>query len=107
VRITGQEIKRLRNILDMSVLHFSELIGVHLATVYRWESFGNKAPPLGPLHQRILEHLKQQLGMKTHKGSRFFADELRRALLEGGTLVALAYLLASAGSQDRWAKRRP
>ena len=99
MRITGYEIRQLRETLGMSVPHFAELLGIHLATVYRWESTGAKAPPLGPLHQRLLAHLKQQANAKTLKARDQWAGELLQAVLVGGTLVALAQLLSSASQQ--------
>lgn len=105
MRITGTEIKQLRDTLGMSVPHFAELLGIHLATVYRWESVGSNAPPLGPLHQRLLAHLQQQANVRALKIRQQWAGQLLQAVLIGGTLAALAQLLSNEKPKKKRRKK--
>ncbi|MBN8525000.1 MAG: hypothetical protein J0M02_06680 [Planctomycetes bacterium] len=93
--MTGSEILGLRTKLGMSIQQFSQLLGVHHSTAYRWEQAGTKAVVLDSLQERVLTHLEQRLAEQTAKEREAWTDSLLKTLLVGGTLVALAFLLSN------------
>jgi DNA-binding transcriptional regulator YiaG len=63
--ITAEEIKQLRNYLELSQEGFAHRLGVSFQTIHRWES--GKSKPY-PLAIKALEQLKleiEQKGVKT------------------------------------------
>ena len=93
--MTGNEIKALRTSLRMNVPQFAELVGVHVTTAYRWEGFAAKSVDLDRLQLKVLTHLQQRLDEQKGKERDSWVDGLLKMLLVGGTLVALAYILAN------------
>lgn len=92
--MTGADVVRLRQELGMSVTLFAELLGVHRASVYRWERAGGELLVLDPLPERLLLRLQQTVEQRPTNGARrAWRDGLRKAVLTGGTLQGLALLL--------------
>jgi transcriptional regulator with XRE-family HTH domain len=92
--MTGIEVKELRRQLDMQPHGLAEMLGLHVATIYRWESHGRKVIRMEPLQQRLLEALKERLHHASAKRIRDARGEIRKKLLVGGALPALGVVLA-------------
>lgn len=93
--MTGSDIQGLRRALDMSVAQFAGLLGVHVATAYRWEAAGAGRIRLDPLHVQVLAHLQSQVeSHQRRQALQNWRGSLLRAVLLGGTLAGLAVLLA-------------
>jgi len=56
--VTGIDVKAVREALDLDAYVFGKVLGVHMSTVFRWESH-TKSWSGNPLHQTILEALKR------------------------------------------------
>lgn len=82
--MTGTSIKRLRTRLGASPGEMASLLGVNLATVYKWEGVRGELPPIG-LAQR-------QLLLLIGAPSKADASRLMQALRGGGVPAAWAYL---------------
>lgn len=89
--MTGNEVRTLRTQLGLSPQHLAALLGVHLTTVYRWESTEGQELRLEPLQHSLLLQMQRRLKQQP---PRDLGQQLLEALLVGGTLVGLAYLLA-------------
>ena len=59
MKLTGPSITSLRGSLNLSVQDFSKLLGVHPATVYRWE--GQATCKVSPLQHALLVVLQEQV----------------------------------------------
>jgi hypothetical protein len=113
--VTGQEIQHLRERLGMGVPQFAQLLGVHVATAYRWEAQGALKVALDPLHFALLVRLQQSIDTRPTPGERTqWGQELLKGVLIGGTLSGLAVLLAellpsrtSHASAKALRKRKP
>lgn len=89
--MTGDDLRGLRNSLGLTPQHLASLLGVHLATVYRWEGQKTTHLRLEPLQHSLVLKLQEQASLRPPKD---FGSELIEGLLIGGTLVGLACLLA-------------
>lgn len=54
--MTGNQIRKLRERLDLDPVLFSRLLGVHLSTVYRWEQ-SKKSPRIDIMQKQLLEYI--------------------------------------------------
>jgi transcriptional regulator with XRE-family HTH domain len=93
--MTGNEIRRLRELLGMPVPQFAQLFGVHVATAYRWETAGAQNVSLDPLHAALFARLQQSVDARPAQTQRTdWGKQLVTGVLIGGTLAGLAILLA-------------
>jgi hypothetical protein len=93
--MTGTDIQRLREQLGMLVPQFAQLVGVHVATAYRWEASGPKVVALDPLHAALFARLQQSVDARPAQTQRAdWGKKLLTGVLIGGTLAGLAILLA-------------
>lgn len=90
--MTGHGIKALREALGLEPYVFAKLLGVHVSTLYRWEQVHGDVR-IDPLQAEILEKLRVNLSEKKRAEQKKLGDDLLKALLLGGALVALAVLL--------------
>lgn len=106
---TGHDIRDLREALNMTPSQFATLLGIHPATLYRWEAKGSEPVRLDPMQLGLLTALRDEYRRRTAKGG---GDEwvaaLVGALVVGGGLFALFKLLeavfedsAKGGSRAR------
>ena len=96
VVFTGTMIKALREALGFTVDHFAGLMGVHPATLYRWEAKGDEPARLDPMQLRILIALQDELKKKASaKAQAEWGAALLSALIIGGGLFALYKVLES------------
>jgi hypothetical protein len=91
--MTGEEVGRIRLALGMSLPQFSQLLGVHPTTAYRWEGSGPHVVRLDPLHAGLLTHLSRQLAARSSAARTDWAKQIVEGVVVGGTLVGLAVLL--------------
>lgn len=93
--MVGDDIRKLRELLGMTVPQFAQLLGVNPTTAYRWEMASARAVPLDPLHASLLTRLQQSVDARRDKAERSeWGKKLLAAVLIGGTLAGLAVLLA-------------
>ena len=92
--MTGDEVKALRVALGLTSSEFASLLGTHLSSVYRWESFENQPASIDPLRRNVLVALQHDIQAQVSANQ---AAELQaavaKALLLGGGLFALYQLL--------------
>ena len=88
--ITGNEIKEIREQLEMSRTLFAQLMGVHLSSVARWEKQVSAPVKVDPLHLRLLLVLQTEVAYREPVE---LANILVHALATGGTLYGLYELL--------------
>ena len=102
--ITGADVQRIRAALNLLRAEFAAVLGLHRATVIRWESRGREplrivglpADLLAALHQIILV---QELPLEM---AREHGRHVRNALLCHGRLAALHELAVLAQQARRW-----
>ena len=84
---------------------FATLLGVHQATMYRWEAKGDEVVRLDPMQLRLLVALQDQAGKHRNPQARAeWAQALLAALLVGGGLFALFKLLEAVFDEDKSAR---
>lgn len=83
--MTGNQIRKLRTELDLSVMEFASLTGVQLSSVYRWEKEGNKAV--------AVEGLPRQIFQMLHSLKQKERTRIVQRLRNGGWMAALHSLL--------------
>lgn len=104
---TGTAIAALRGALGLSPDQFAGLLGVHPATLYRWEAKGDEVVRLDPMQLRILTALQQELGKKANaQAAAEWGQVLLAALLIGGGLFALFKLLEAVFDEPAKGGRR-
>lgn len=85
--MTGSTICALRLRSGLSVTEFAQLLGVHVATAYRWEREPGDVR-VEPLQARLLARLAQVMADDPDQ-----VNGLRGAVLIGGGLAGLAWVL--------------
>jgi len=90
---TGDTIRSLRDALGMTAGQFAALIGVHPATLYRWEAKKGGTARLDPMQHRLLAVIHERLQASVDRDE--WTRVLRNDLLIGGGLYALYRLLSS------------
>lgn len=91
--ITGDQLRALREALGMETFVFAMLLGVHVSTVYRWESKGSEAIQMDPLQRELLSKLVARF-KKTHaKEKSALGQALVAGLISGGAVAGLLVLL--------------
>jgi DNA-binding transcriptional regulator YiaG len=82
-----EEIKKLREELNLTQEEFAKILGTHTSTVYRWES-GASQPEKNHL---LYLHAMQDILARNKKEA--LKKALTKALIIGGTLAAVYALL--------------
>jgi hypothetical protein len=94
VNLQGARVRQIRESLGMTVPQFSSVIAVHPGTVHRWESAGALPVTIDGVAANVLAALDQKLNSGQQFQPNQVGDEVVRALLVGGALVALGLLIA-------------
>ncbi len=101
---TLNTVVEMRKRLDFTPGEMADLLGVNVATLYRWEAADGKLN-MGPLQVKILEYLRYRFEVMgteklpsgcsrwTESGIRVWILGLRQSITLGGTLHGLSYLL--------------
>lgn len=95
-RVTGTKVKELREALHLTHSHFSQVLGVHVGTVYRWEAAGERAVRIEPFQLQVLAVIQAQVKATGATGD--LGGTILQALLTRGPLFGLFKLLESAFS---------
>lgn len=95
---TARGIVALRNTLGLSVCDLAKILGVHVATVYRWEDPGSKPSP-DALAIEILFYLRTGAAALSAPSRRAWASRLKEAAHETGALGALRAMTSSFPAQ--------
>lgn len=105
--MTGSEVRLLREGLGMAVPQFAQLLGIHVATAYRWELAAETALRLDPLHESLLLHLRRTVDARRRQVDReAWGKQLAAGVLIGGTLAGLALLLSELSGAPRRSRPR-
>lgn len=94
VNLQGARVRQIRESLGMTVPQFSSVIAVHPGTVHRWESAGSLPVTIDGVAANVLAALDQKLHSCHQFQPNQVGDEVVKALLIGGALVALGLLIA-------------
>lgn len=89
--MTSSRLRDVRAALGMGTHAFAEVIGVHVSTLYRWESLLSFDPD--PMQARLLDALAKESAKMSAAGCSAFGDKLTRTLVSRGALVALGELI--------------
>ena len=99
IKLSGNQVRTIREALGMSVPQFSSVIAVHPGTVHRWEAAGQEFIPIDGVAAGLLAALDQKVNQRQRNETDFKAEEVGQqvvqALLIGGALVALGLLIAA------------
>jgi hypothetical protein len=88
--MTGTEVQRIRQGLELTTRGLADLVGVHSSSVHRWELRGESEVKLERFPLQLLELARFAL---KQRGAKKFVKELRFAFVTGGGLFALYRLL--------------
>lgn len=102
-RMTGNDVRGLREGLDMTTVEFGKLLGLGPSAVTRWESKKAKAVSMDPFAARVAEII---VGQSKKLGKTKFGAIVRDALAHEHDLFALWQILSLAfGEGARIAKK--
>jgi hypothetical protein len=90
--MTGKHLKGLRDALGLEPFAWADVMGVHVATIYRWET--SEVVKMDPLQRRIADALHHQLPAMPSAARKELGVRVRNALVAGGPLVGLYELLS-------------
>lgn len=85
--MTGRQIHKLREDLDLSPFALAGVLGVHVSTIYRWETSPGRTR-LDPLPAQILDALFACVAARP-KAATALKKAIVDGLVTGGTLTAL------------------
>jgi hypothetical protein len=91
--MTGIDVTKLRQWLALEKPLFACLLGVHLATVHRWEACEQQRARIEPLQLQLLA-LIDAIRQDDPFVQTYMSRQVRGQLLIGGTLGGLRVLLA-------------
>jgi len=95
--MSGQDVKRIRERLKLSVPQFATILGVHPGTVYRWEAARHEEVSVEGTAKTVLEALRFRLaGGEAEPANSTETDRVLQAYLVGGALLGLAAIIAIA-----------
>ncbi len=94
---TLNRVEQLRKRLGFAPGEMADLLGVNVATLYRWESSEGKLN-IDPLQNKILEYIHYRFFVMTSEhwtesGVEVWILALKQCVTIGGTLKGLSYLL--------------
>lgn len=90
--MTGLDVAAIRTTIGFSKSQFAQLLGVHVSTVYRWETAVGECK-IDPLQLQILTVTRERLAGLKASAREGLVERLERGLLVGGSLFALGVLL--------------
>lgn len=90
--MTGYEVNGVRGALGLDAFAFARLLGVNVATVYRWEAHGQWTATMDPLHGEILTRTVKHVATMSNAQLETLGEDIRQALIRG-PLNGLAALL--------------
>ncbi len=90
--LTGEAVRALRGALGLNVSQFAQLLGVDVATVFRWQKTGNEPASVEGLQVQLLLLLEQQVLLRGAE----LAGAIRTQLRLHGSLAGLFCLLNAA-----------
>lgn len=96
--MTGKRFRRLRNTLGLDVFAFAGVLGVHVSTIYRWESKAGKVT-MDPLQAQLVESLRARVEVHP-EAVEGLNQAIVNGLIGGGGLVALLALLKKLLEED-------
>lgn len=101
VNLQGIRVRQIRESLGMTVPQFASVIAVHPGTVHRWESAGPVAVAIDGVAANVLAALDQKLQNRQQFQANQVGEDVVKALLVGGALVALGLLIGELVGERR------
>ncbi len=99
--MSGDELRVLREQLQMDPFVFAMLLGVHVSTIYRWEAKRGQPVQMDPLQRELLSRLATRLPHTAEAQRVDLGRALVAGLVAGGAIAGLLVLLKFlAGEQD-------
>lgn len=77
----------------MDAFAFAMLLGVHVSTIYRWESAGDHLIRMDPLQRELLSRLSSRFEETQAGAQRELGKALVSGLVAGGVVAGLLLLL--------------
>lgn len=96
--MTGLDIKKLREAMELEAFAFARILGVHVSTLYRWEQSAD-AVTMDPLQREILEQLAAKFRSRRAAEKKELGQKVLAGLLAGGALMGLSFLLGYVTGQ--------
>jgi len=96
--MTGRQIRRLREQLRLDPFALAGVLGVHVSTIYRWES-STVDVKMDPLQALLMERLRERVATQP-KSADDLSQAIVKGLVTGGALVALLALLKKLLDDD-------
>ena len=100
--LAGRDVRSIRHALDLTVEQFATVLAVHPGTVKRWEGYGVRPVTIDGIAANVLAALQQRVerALDPETELRPTGNEITKALLVGGAILALAALLNTL-TEDR------
>lgn len=92
-KITGHDLRRVREQLGLDPFAFARLLGVHVSTIYRWENMGRQVVRMDPLQRELLSRLVARLKHTAAEQQSQLGKALIAGLIAGGVVAGLLVLL--------------
>lgn len=92
--MTGRDLKHLRERLALTPHAFAEIVGVHLSSVYRWESTKGRVT-MDHGVSRFLEPLASHITILPADGVERLAKLIGDALMTRGPMAALHVIMGA------------
>ncbi len=101
-RMSGADVRTIRQALGLTASTFATVLGVHPTTVHRWEAAGKNLVIIEGIPWNVLLALRQRVisGRADRKVIKNGGQEVANALVVGGVLLALAALIALANGEN-------
>lgn len=96
--MTGKQIRKLSQQLDLDAFALAGVLGVHVSTIYRWEA-AHADVKMDPLQAQIMERLRAHVAAKPQAAADT-RDAIIKGLVTGGALLGLLALLKQLFEDD-------
>lgn len=108
-RPTGHEIQQVRAALGLMRHELAAVLGVHVATLNRWEACGPASPAIEGLPRELLRTLRDRVVRERRTREALATGRyVSQALLRDGLLPAVLELIRFAASRTiRWPALQP
>jgi DNA-binding transcriptional regulator YiaG len=99
--VTGEDVNRIRAALNLHRAELAEALGVHVASVIRWENLHRQPIPAEGLPLRLLSALRDRVVVEGAplEESRASGRYVAQSLLRNGSLEATAELIRFANAR--------
>lgn len=101
--LPGDDVRRIRNALGLSVIQFATVLGVHPSTVHRWEAAKKSPVPIEGVAWTVMSALRERVLVERAARAKVIqaGQDVSSKLAAGGVLLALAALLYFAAGKSK------